>query len=156
MNKVSELADKYRLEGNRTFAFFEQIRPEEWAQIIYSDGNQWRVRDVLAHIVDIEAKLGLLVDNIVGGGNGITIEYDVDEFNAKGIAARNHQSPQDLIIEFQIQRKNMIDTISSLSEADLEIVGRTAVLGEISLFKIIRMFYVHVKVHIRDIRKVLG
>lgn len=156
MGKVERLTEKHRLEGEKTVAFFSELKPENWDQILYSDGDDWQVRDVLAHIVDTESAQLLLVKHIVGGGQSVSKSFDINEFNANGVAKLKSRNPQELIEDFSIHRRKMVAFISSLSEADLEMVGRDTFMGEVALFERMRMAYIHVNLHIRDIRKVLG
>jgi hypothetical protein len=156
MGERVKLVEKFRREGERAAKFFDRIGPEDWDKIVYAEGEPWLVRDVLAHIVDTEAGHIILVKNIIGGGSGVSKGFDIDEFNAMGIATRKHQSPQDLITEFGIHRKNIIDLISRLSEDELAIVGRDPYLGEVPASRMLRLFYLHVNAHIRELRKVIG
>ena len=156
MGDRERLVEKFRMEGEKAVRFFDQIGAADWDRIVYADGKPWSVRDVLSHIVDTEAGHVLLVKNVIGGGSGASKGFDIDEFNAMGIASRKHQSPRDLITEFSIQRKNMIEVISKLSPDELAMVGRDPYLGEVSVPRMLRMFYLHVNMHIREMRKVLG
>jgi hypothetical protein len=156
MNKIEKLASKFNQEGEKTFDFFSQLDEEVWSVQLYSDGAEWTILEVLAHIVDTEAALLPLFENISQGGGGLANKIDIDEYNAKSVAEMADLSPKDLLAEFGSRREMMADFVSKLSENDLDLLGRHPFLGETTLGEMLRLFYLHVNLHIRDIRAVLG
>lgn len=156
MGDRDRLVEKFRLEGEKAVRFFDQVGAADWDKIVYAGDQPWSVRDVFSHIVDTEAGHVLLVENVIRGGEGASKGFVIDEYNAMGIASRKHQSPRDLIAEFSVQRKKILELISGLSADELAVVGRDPYLGEVSVSRMLRMFYLHVNIHIREMRKVLG
>ena len=156
MSKVAQLAAKFSREGEKALGFFSQLPDEAWEIQLYADGAQWSVKEVLAHIVETEISLRRLFENIRDGGNGITNKIDIDHYNAKAIAKLKDIAQQELLGEFRSRREKMIEFVSSLSEEDLSLEGNHPFLGEATLEEMLRLFYLHVNLHIRDIRAVLN
>ncbi len=107
MDKVERLAKKFIQEGEKTSAFFSQLDEEAWAVQLYTDGAEWTIHEVLAHIVDTEAALLQLFENISQGGSGLANKFDIGEYNAKSVAKMTGLSPQDLLKEFGSRREVM-------------------------------------------------
>ena len=79
------LAEKLTSDGQRSLDFFRSLSPAEWEQVVYSDGIQWRVRQVLAHFVSSKAANALVVETIVADGPGAPLDFEINKFNASVI-----------------------------------------------------------------------
>jgi len=152
MSRSETLAQKLRSEGEKTLVFFDQLSEEAWQVQLYADGARWTVHEVLAHIAESEGSLLRLFRYIEEGGEGVAKGFDIDKYNANSVAKIAGTPTRDLIADFQVNRKAMSEFVSGLTDADLEKQGRHAYLGETSLFEMVRLQYLHVNLHIRDIR----
>ncbi|MBN2046047.1 MAG: DinB family protein [Anaerolineales bacterium] len=155
MNRVEKLVQTFLNEGQKTLDFFNQLPEDAWPLQLYSDGAQWCIREVLAHIVDTESSLLQLFEDIRDGGRGLTQNIDIDEYNAKSVAILKGLPPQELLDEFKFRRKRMTKFVASLSEEDLGLEGKHPFLGETTLEEMLRLFYLHVNLHIRDVRTLI-
>ena len=96
-----------------------------------------------------------LVDMGVSGGEGVGKEYDIDGHNANS-NERFAQFPTDELIQvFDQQRKKTIETIDRLSGDDLGKRGHNPFLGETTIYEMLRLIYLHINLHIRDVRTYL-
>ena len=155
MGKVDKLTGKFRREGEKTAAFLKGIGKDVWREQLYADGVQWSVMEVLAHIIESEGSHLLVIKNVLGGGDGVGQEYDIDGHNAVSTERFSSLNPEELIYAFEEQRQETIDFISSLTEDDLEIVGLNPFLGEATIYEMFRLIYLHINLHIRDVRSML-
>jgi len=155
MSRSEVLAEKLRTEGEKTAAFFSRLPEGAWPVKLYADGARWSVQEVLAHIVETEGALLTLFRFIAAGGSGVANYFDIDRYNAKAVAKLVDWSAAELQAEFAARRQTMIAFAAGLSDAELDNLGRHPYLGEASLAEMLRLFYLHVNLHIRDIRKVL-
>ena len=48
------LVERLRAEGDKTIAFFSGLKPEQWQETVYTEGETWTIRSVLAHYVTAE------------------------------------------------------------------------------------------------------
>jgi hypothetical protein len=150
------LAERMRVEGEKTVEFFSALSPDSWEQTIYTDGSCWAVRQVLAHFVSTEAAIGRLIENIQAGGNGVAEDFDINAYNERKVASLRHVAPPDLLLQFERFRQRNIEVVSKMSQADLDRQGRHPFLGQTELVEIIKLLYRHNQIHQRDIRKSLA
>lgn len=155
MSRIGKLTKKFRLEGEKTFEFFTQLPSEIWGKQLYTDGVQWTVKEVLAHIVESEGSHMRLVDFVLSGGKGVGKEYDIDGHNADSNDRFAKLPNQELLKIFDQQRKETIEVVGSLSEFDLEMRGQNPFLGDTTIYEMLRLIYLHINLHIRDVRKLL-
>jgi hypothetical protein len=155
MTRTQKLARKLQSEGEKTLEFFRDIPEDGWQVQLYADGACWTVHEVLAHIVESEGSLLRLFRHIAGGGDGVAKGFDIDQYNAMAVAEMAAMPAADLIADFEVRRGKLIVFVRTLNNADLEKQGRHAFLGETSLYEMLRLQYLHVNLHVRDIRKVM-
>ena len=58
------LVERLLQEGEKTRQFFDAMPAVDWDVQVYSEGSQWRIRQVLAHFVITEASIQKLIKNI--------------------------------------------------------------------------------------------
>ena len=80
------LAERLRAEGERIAASFAALTGDQWGQVVYTEGAEWKVRDVLAHFVSVENTILKLFENIRSGGGGASEDFSVDRFNAEQVS----------------------------------------------------------------------
>ena len=147
------LAERLRADGERTAAFFAALTGDQWQQVVYTEGAEWKVRDMLAHFVSVEKSILKLFENIREGGMGASEDFSVDRFNAEQVSKLAEISPSDLLAQYQEARAKMIAWVSGLSESDLQKTGRHPFLGVTTLGEMIKMVYRHNQIHLRDLRR---
>lgn len=152
MERTTKLAEKFRKEGEKTTAFLTLLPDDIWEEKLYTDGGQWSVKEVLAHIVESERAHLFLIKNILDGGSGVAKEFDIDEYNANSIDKYAQLNFNQLIEAFTKQRNETVDFVGGLSEDDLEMSGRNPFLGETNINEMLRLVYLHINLHIRDVR----
>lgn len=156
MDALEKLVQKLEKETRKTEDFFSALPEKVWERQLYADGQQWSVRQVLAHIVETEGSKLRLFENIRDGGVGVSNKFDIDDHNAREVAKLDHLSPSDLLQAFLERRKEVINFVRSLSPEMLASQeGTDPFLGQASLAEMLRIHYMHVNLHIRDIRKLI-
>ena len=149
------LVDRLYSEGCKITTFFRSLTEEQLEQTLYSDGSQWRVRQLMAHFVTTEVALGELIANILAGGGGAPENFDIDAFNERTILPLRDAPLEGLLERFAEGRRASIDLVSCMKETDLSMTGRHPFLGVVSLEEIIKLLYRHNQIHQRDIRRLL-
>lgn len=150
------LAEKMRREGEKTRAFFQDIRPQQWQVRVYSEGASWTVHQILAHLVGAEDGIGRLVASIHKSHPGVPQDFDLDAYNERHVAGIESLSPQDLAAKFGELRSANALFVASLSAQDLQRQGRHPWLGVVALEEMVKLLYRHNAIHERDIRRVLS
>jgi len=147
------LAERLRVEGEKVAAYFAALTGDQWPQVVYSEGAEWKVRDVLAHFVSVEKSILKLFESIYSGGGGASEDFSIDRFNAGEVTKLAEMSPADLLAQYKEARAGMIAWVAGLSESDLQKTGRHPFLGVTSLGEMIKMVYRHNQIHLREMRR---
>ena len=150
------ICKRLRHEGDRLLALFEALTPDRWQSLIYTDGMNWSIKDVLAHQVSIERKFQFYGQDILKGGEGAPEGFIVNEFNNAEVAGLSDRSVAELLAELRSARQATIDFVGTLTESDLARRGRHPVFGIISMEEMFKLIYRHNMLHARDIRKATG
>jgi hypothetical protein len=124
--------------------------------LVYTDGVQWTIQQLMAHLATAEMSLGRLVENILAGGHGSPEDFDIDRYNARKVAQMEGAPHAEVMELYRQARDQNVSIVSGLSQDDLERVGRHPFLGVTTLAEIIKMIYRHDQIHLRDVRKVLA
>ena len=150
------LAERLKTEGDKTAAFFASLTVDQWKLEVYTEGEKWTIRNVLAHYVTAEKGFVKIFASILDGGSGVSEDFDVDRFNASQQKKTSELTPIELLEQFKVIRAQMTAFVASLVEADLAKQGRHPFLGQTTLAEMIKMVYRHNQIHYRDLRKVIG
>ncbi len=152
---VQELADSLESEGQKTLEFFQAISPDQWTTQVYADGPAWKVHDLLAHFVEVEGSIPELIRGILAGGSGVREDFDIDRWNARHTGEMTKHNRDWLLAEFARRRAAAVATVRAMQPADLERRGRHPRLGETEIKHMLKLMYIHLQGHQRDIRKAL-
>lgn len=150
------LAERLQTEGDKTATFFASLTPAQWHIEIYTEGETWTVRNLLAHYVTAERGFLKIFTSISQGGPGVADDFEIDRYNASQQIKTRELTPAELLEQFRAVRAQMIVLVASFSEADLQKQGRHPFLGQTTLAEMIKMVYRHNQIHFRDLRKILG
>lgn len=150
------LAARLRTEGGKTAQFFRELPEEVRGECIYSDGEKWTVKQILAHLVSAEAGITELIRSIVAGGAGAPDDFDLNTYNERRVRKMDAETWDDLLIEFSRRRAESAGLVAGLLAADIGRTGRHPWLGMTTVEEIIKIIYWHNQIHQREIRKALA
>lgn len=149
------LAARLRSEGEKTARFFRDLPFDTWSHSIYSEGEQWNVLQIMAHLTGAESGIADLIRNIVSGGEGSPEDFDLNTYNQRRVNKMAAQTMEELIVEFTRRRESSAVLVEGLTAEDLKCVGRHPWFGKTSVEEIIKILYRHNQIHQREIRKAL-
>ena len=157
MSEISSawLAERLKKEGEKVVAYFSGLTDEQWKTEVYTEGDNWTIREVLAHFVTSERGLLKLFERIRQGGPGVADDFSIDHYNARQQQKTKDLSLQELLEQFVQVRANAVEWVSGLSEGDLIKEGRHPFLGQAQLTEMIKMLYLHNQIHFRDFRELV-
>ncbi len=153
--RTDHLVQRMREEGEKTLAFFQSLPPDKWRTPVYADGTVWTIHEVLCHFVDAERSLRWVVADVLSGGAGAPEGIDINVYNAEHVAELVPWGPAALIDAFITARQATIALLQNVSDSDLDRVGRHPVLGLKSVEDLIKIMYLHLKGHQRDMQRAL-
>jgi hypothetical protein len=155
MSEINELADKLKSEGEKFYTLFADFTDEQWQAQVYTEGETWTIRNVLAHFITSERGLIKLFERIRTTGEGSSDDFSIDRYNAAQQRKTSEFSPQELLEQYKSIRADSVTWTLSLEESDLEKQGRHPFMGMTTLREMIKMLYIHNLTHHRDMKKVL-
>jgi uncharacterized damage-inducible protein DinB len=155
MSELNELADKLNSEGEKIYALFAGLSDDRWSVEVYTEGETWTLRNVLAHFVTSERGLVKLFERIRQTGEGSPDDFSIDRYNAAQQQKNRDVSPQELLEQYKAVRADSIAWTLSIAESDLEKQGRHPFIGMTTIREMIKMLYLHNQLHYRDMKKVL-
>ncbi len=153
---MNKLAHKLQTEGRKTLDFFRAVKGEAWQRPVYSEGAEWTVRDILAHITSAERSIPRLIRVLLDEGRQLPPDFDLDAYNRRKVREMADRSPEELLALFEQRRAATVAMVESLSEQDLRTVGRHPFLGEARVEDMLKLIYRHIQIHQRDIRRALN
>lgn len=153
MSEILELAERLKTEGDKFVGIFSALTVDQWQAEVYTEGELWTVRNVLAHFVTSERGLVELFESIRQGGAGATDDFSIDRYNAEQQEKSKDLLPAELIEQYKAVRGNSVNWVSGLKDEELELKGRHPFLGETVLREMIKLLYLHNQIHYRDVKK---
>ena len=157
------MSDKHTLiqkrlhdEGYKLLAVFETLTPEQWQTVIYTDGMTWTIKDLLAHQISAEGEFQYYGRDVLNGGEGAPVDFNINAFNNREVAARIGQTPEQLLADFRLARQMTIDFVATIRDDQFVLQGRHPFFGMMTIEDLFKLIYRHNMMHARDIRKALG
>lgn len=154
--RTEYLANRLAQQRDVSLALFRSLRPEQWSTVVYGEDANWDVRTLLSHFVSSETSMVKLMENIIEGGEGSPVDFDINRFNASRAAKMAAMPADDLLHQFEAVRASTIEWVGRLHDAQLDMQGRHATVGMETVEGIIKIIYKHNQIHEIDIRKALG
>jgi hypothetical protein len=155
MSEPAELAEKLKKEGEKIFTIFSRFKDSQWDMEVYTEGAAWTIRNILSHLVTSERGLIKLFEQICQGGEGASLDFSIDRYNASMQTRNKDLTETELLEQYQEVRENSVLWVSNLKDAELEIKGRHPFLGVTTIREMVKMLYIHNQTHTRDMKKVL-
>lgn len=147
---------RLRDEGDKLIATFESLTPDQWSSSIYSDGMQWTLKDLLAHLISAEREFLYYGRQIVAGGSGAPEGFDVNGFNNQAVTAMREHEIDRLLADLRAVRQQTIDLVAEFKDEDFVRSGRHPFFEQMTIEGMFRLIYRHNMMHMRDVRRVLG
>jgi hypothetical protein len=144
-------------EGAKTAAFFKALKSEGWGQQVYTTGPEWGARDIICHFISAERMFAKIYQDIQNGGQGVSDDFNIDDFNARDVAALREAKhpPETLIAEFDRQRSQTISIVNAFADTDFDRIARHPWFGLTPLENILKLIYRHTMLHQRDIHRAI-
>jgi hypothetical protein len=153
---ANELAAALETEGEKTLAFFRALAPDQFGTQVYADGPAWTVHNLLAHFVDVEDHISALIRSIVDGDPGVPADFNIDQWNARHTADLSQQDDASLLADFARRRAATVAMLRAFTDADLEKRGRHPALGLTEVKHMVKLMYIHLLGHQRDMKRALN
>lgn len=147
---------RLRDEGDKLIQLFSGLTPDQWAQTVYTDGMDWSLKDLLAHLCSAERAFLFYGRNILNGGEGTPEDFDINRFNQTEVGGLRDRDSAQLVTDLRAVRQETIDLVGHIADEDFARKGRHPFFGMISIDEMFKLIYRHNMMHLRDVRRILG
>jgi len=152
-NKKELIINKLVETRQELLALLHGLEERQWETVVYAEGSNWTVIDLLRHLVDGERGMTRLMMQIQAGGEGTPPDFDLSRWNERVIQKAKEKTADQLIAELEENRLVLFNFINTLEEEDWSKQGRHASLRIMSIEQICHLISDHEKSHIGDIQK---
>ena len=158
---MSERKDELRrhLEKRHaeTWPFLQGLTESDMPVEVYSSEDAtWTVKDLLGHLVDGErGNLGQ-AKRLVAGEQTVPEDFDLDRWNRGAVRRAAKASPVDHLAVIAESYSKALNFLETLSENDLEKVGRHSSGEMMTTEEFLRRMVNHRLEHVTDIRSALN
>lgn len=153
MNRKADIIAELTEGGRQTEQFFGSLDPDALQRPVYTDEVNWNVRQVLAHLITIERSMQWLFRNMLAGGPGSPEDFDLMRYNREQPPKLDPLSLDELLEQFRRVRRETLEIVESLQDADLDRTGRHPYHGIDRLEVFIRWAAEHARRHETDVRR---
>lgn len=154
--RKAAIREKLSAAREALLALYGGLDEEALETIVYADGGEWRVADLLRHLMSAERDMGRLIDMIRTGGEGASADFDLHRWNASRIARSRDKSVPELLAEMDRNRLELLELLAATTAEELDRRGRHGSLRIMSVEEIFGLIADHERRHLDDIRRVLG
>lgn len=114
----------------------------------------WTPREILGHLKDAAAIYDERISRVASEDNPYLLNVDQDEAVARG--NYNSADPSTLLSELAEHRRNTIEVLRSLNDADWNRPGVHSERGPLTLRSLVEYMVEHETDHVADIRRAAG
>jgi hypothetical protein len=134
----------------------QAIGPDQEGVQVYSHGGEeWTVRDVLAHLADSETGLQLQIRRISEGEDGVPADFDLARWNRSAVRRRVERSLDELRGEVLQAHKQALDLLDALDADSLDLRGFVSTGEVLSVQDLFLRLGDHRLEHASDIRRAI-
>lgn len=150
-NRFDRFRRRLQTDGEKTVAFFSALQSEELGAQVYTTGSQWKVHQILAHLISAERMFHRFIGEVLDGGEGAPVDFDIDRFNETDVPTLAELPKEELINLFQEARSISIALADSTPNEKLALTGRHPLFGQITLGDALMLICRHNTSHQRDV-----
>lgn len=154
-SKKETLRAKLNANRQELMEMLQGLSDKQWNIVVFSEGEGWRVSDLLRHLVDAERSMTNLIDNIRKGGEGVPADFDLQRWNSRNVNKAKEKSPDLLFGDLEANRTRLFELLDSLAEEDWARQGRHGSLRMMTVEEILNLIADHESWHGGDIRKAI-
>ena len=136
-----------------SMAILSALTEADWSRPVYSaEAAGWLVRDVIAHLADSERGLVSQMQRLVAGGQTIPPDFDLNRWNRRSVEKRAGKTVTEHLAEIQDAFHQALALLETVTDSDLDKVGRHPRGDEPTLEVFFRHLANHRAGHAADIK----
>ncbi|MEM7346359.1 MAG: DinB family protein [Chloroflexota bacterium] len=136
--------------------FLNGLSDEEWETFIFSEEQNWRVGDIVSHLVENERAMSIHIYRIRQGRETVPTDFDIDQWN-EGLRERmGTPSRAELMEGLKTVRVRTLEGLAQVEDGDWELEGHHPLRQKITVAQYYETIAFHDLSHMEDIKKALG
>ena len=146
-----------KLSGARQtlLATLDDLEPEQWETIVYTEHADWTFKDLFGHLMDSERSMTRLIEVIREGSEGVPADFDLNRWNARTIRKTTDLTIDQIRSEMTTNRGRLLEMLNSMPNEDWTKEGRHGSLQVMSVEQILNLIADHENQHLADILHVI-
>jgi len=154
--RLQTLLDHVNLAHRETWEVLAHVKPEDQDRHVYStEGVEWKVRDVLAHMADAERGLPGQIRRLLVGKPTIPDDFDLNRWNRGAVRKRASQTYSEILADLDRAHLETVSALAAVDVADLDRVGRHPSGKMLTAEGYFRRMADHRREHTADISKAI-
>jgi uncharacterized damage-inducible protein DinB len=140
----------------RLNAVLDRVPEGLWEQVIYHDGAQWTLRQLLIHLMVVDAGQNNVTMAVAEGKNLIPEDYDINRFNSSSVGKRKDVTVAEARTALAQSRDSLIAWLNQIDDSVLEKEGRHAILQTMTIDQMLGVIASHEEGHTKDIETMIA
>lgn len=132
------------------------LAPDDWERLVASDEGAWTVKQTLAHVAGAEPGQLAIGRRMLTGEAKLREDWSLDFWNKRQVEKRQDRTPDELIGDLSVSRRELLAWIDGLSEDDFAKSGQHGRGDVITVEQLCYRVGEHEALHAAAIRHALG
>jgi len=146
------IKEELRAAREELYRVVSGLSNAQWQQRAYSEeGGEWRVLDLLRHVVDSERGMTALMAQVQAGGAGVSDDFDLSRWNRRVVEKLQDKTLDDLMAAMAQNRVALFDFIDTLADEDWSQKGRHASGRILTIEQVCELIASHERAHTAEI-----
>jgi hypothetical protein len=155
--RIRNLLDYVNLAHRETWAVLSGLQPADLARHVYSsEGVDWKVQDVVAHVADAEHGLLGQIRRLLAGQPTVPDDFDLNRWNRSAVRKRAARTYAQVLEELERGHEATAAALAEVDPGDLDRIGRHPSGKMLNVDGYFRRMADHRREHTADIQKALS
>lgn len=151
--RVQQLQDETAAARDAVLALVDGLSAEHLDRPTTNEG--WSVKDTLAHLASIEARVRLMVQTVLDGGIWSGSRSDLDAYNARCVVERRARTPEAVVAELRETGRETTSLIVRLTPEQLDHQWDHPIFGPMTIERTVGIVARHLESHAEELRVAL-
>ena len=152
-NRGQQLGDSAAEARNAVLALVDGLDAETFARPTANEG--WSVKDTLAHLASIEARVRLMIQIVLEGGVWTGTRIDLDAYNARCVDERRAWTPAAVVAELRETGQATSELFARLTTEQLDHEWQHPIFGTMTIERTAGIVRGHLRGHTEELRAAL-
>ena len=154
--RIEKLIDSLQQSRNYLNSVLDRVPEGLWEQVIYHDGANWTVRQLLIHLMVVDLGQANVVKGVAEGKNLIPEDYDLNRYNSSSVGKRQEMTVEQARESLAQSHASFIEWLNSIDDSVLDKEGRHAILQTMSVERMVNVMAQHESGHAQDIEAMIA